>query len=478
MNDHPVSGTPDIDREGDDRYRPGETVAGKYRLVRPLGAGGVGRVWVAHNTVLDVHVGLKLIHSDAPGASPVHGERLLQEAQAAAKLRHPAICRVFDFGKTDLDDPFVVMELLHGETLRSVLARESRVPALRAAQTLLPIADALAVAHAQGIVHRDVKPENIFLAVDESDRVQPKLLDFGIARMEATSRKLTLQGVVLGTPDYMSPEQARGEMEVDDRSDVWSCCIVLYELLTGHVPFDEENYNALLWAISHEEPTPTTELAAGDAELWAILSRGLTKKREDRWVSVRALGESLAGWLSHHGVTEDVSGRSLRSWLEPGSNGPASRPAASLRAPPSSAENLPTLPPPPSSDTTGQIGSMAAPLPTRSGRRRTLLGAAAAVALLAVIAAVALSMRAPAEGRTAAGASELAAGEPADSATPAPTMVAEVPTSNPTVDSGAGDSSASGKVGPTIPKPKLGRPLPRASGKKSPAGRKGYDFGF
>ena len=459
--------------EGAERYQSGEIIAGKYRLVRPLGAGGVGRVWVAHNTVLDVHVGLKLIHGDAPGTSPVHAERLLQEARAAAKLRHPAICRVFDFGKTDLDDPFVVMELLHGETLRSVLARESRVPALRAVQTLLPIADALGAAHAQGIVHRDVKPENVFLAVEESDRLQPKLLDFGIARMEATSRKLTLQGVVLGTPDYMSPEQARGEMEVDERSDVWSLCVVLYELLTGSVPFDEDNYNALLWAISHEEPRPTTELAAGDAELWAILSRGLTKDREDRWVSVRALGESLASWLSHHGMTEDVSGKSLRSWFDGGE-----APAPSLRGAelPSASENLPTLPPP-SSDTTGQLGSLATPLQEKSGRRRTLVGAGAIAVLLLVAGAIAISTCAPAETAPPSAppqAPTLAAAPLAAPAEPATTAAS----ADAVEDSGAEAPKAAAPAAQKTLKPKLGRPLPRASGKKSPADRKGYDFGF
>jgi len=130
----------------DDRYLPGEIIDGKYRLVRPLAQGGSGRVWLAHNLVLDVPVGLKLIYSNAEAAT-ARGERLLQEARAAARLGHPAIVRVFDFGETRHDDPFFAMEMLNGETLADALGRERRISAIRAIQTLLPIADALLFSH-------------------------------------------------------------------------------------------------------------------------------------------------------------------------------------------------------------------------------------------------------------------------------------------------------------------------------------------
>ncbi len=292
-------------------------IAGKYVLVRRLGAGGMGVVWVAHNPVLDVHVAIKLIDLEASPNPKRMAERLLQEARAAARIAHPAICRVFDFGETDAGDPFIVSELLHGETLGDFLHATPRLDSLRAVQLLLPIVDGLAAAHAKGIVHRDVKPDNIFLSRDDVSRLQPKLLDFGIARLVDADHKITLDGTLLGTPDYMSPEQARGDADLDVRTDVWGVGVVLYELVTGTRPFGGDNYNALLWAIVHEAPVAVTDLGAGDAELWAILGRALAKEREARWGSMRELGVALAAWLLARGVTEDVSGGALRAtWNE------------------------------------------------------------------------------------------------------------------------------------------------------------------
>jgi serine/threonine-protein kinase len=299
----------------DDRYLPGEIIDGKYRLVRPLAQGGSGHVWLAHNLVLDVPVGVKLIYSNAETAT-ARGERLLQEARAAARLGHPAIVRVFDFGETRHDDPFFAMEMLNGETLAEALARDHRISAIRAIQTLLPIADALSAAHAKGIVHRDVKPQNIFISRDEAGRVQPKLLDFGIARV-GSAPKLTLQGTVLGTPDYMSPEQARGDGDIDERTDIWSFCVVLYELVSGEPPFKGENYNALLYSIIRDEPRPLSDFAAGDTALWTLLQDGLHKAPERRWKSMRALGVALARWLYERGVREDICAASLKTnWLD------------------------------------------------------------------------------------------------------------------------------------------------------------------
>ena len=319
MGDFSPANPPAPELPGAIRYLPGEIIDNKYRLEQPLGEGGMGTVWTAHNVVLDVGVAIKLIGLEGAANSQQLSERLLQEARAAARLGHPAIVRVFDFGVTRHGDPFVVMELLRGETLADLLNRDSRLPAIRGVQTLLPIADALSAAHAKGIVHRDVKPENIILARDEAERAQPKLLDFGIASFTETNRKLTLAGAVLGTPDYMSPEQAGGEARVDFRTDVWSFCVVLYELLTGTLPFDGPNYNALLRAIIRSEPVPITDHAAGDQQLWTIIARGLHKDPTQRWESMRVLGEALALWLYERGVREDICAASLKTaWLESG----------------------------------------------------------------------------------------------------------------------------------------------------------------
>jgi serine/threonine-protein kinase len=181
-------------------------------------------------------------------------------------------------------------------------------------QILLPIVHALATAHEKGIVHRDVKPENIFLMQAEVG-VVPKLLDFGIARRVDYASRLTLDGALLGTPDYMSPEQARGA-DSGTHTDQWSFCVVLYELLSGVVPFQRENYNALLRAIIEEPPKPLAEVVAVDAKLAQIVERGLLKDPGQRWGSMRDIGEALACWLLDQGVVEDCTGKSLRrTWL-------------------------------------------------------------------------------------------------------------------------------------------------------------------
>jgi eukaryotic-like serine/threonine-protein kinase len=299
-------------------YAPGDRVD-KYELVRPLGVGGMGALWVAHDMVLDVHVAIKLMSLQGTSEeAKMHTQRLLEEARAAARLGHPSIVRVIDFGQTSHGDPFIAMELLDGEDLACVLERDTRVPPADAVQVLLPIAHALATAHEKGIVHRDVKPENIFLMRAEVG-VVPKLLDFGIARRVDNPSNLTRDGMLLGTPDYMSPEQARGA-DAATHTDQWSFCVVLYELLSGGVPFRSENYNALLCAIIEEEPKTLAEIMAGDPagdpDLSRVIERGLKKDPGHRWGSMRELGEALAHWLLAHGIAEDCTGKSLRrTWL-------------------------------------------------------------------------------------------------------------------------------------------------------------------
>jgi serine/threonine protein kinase len=402
--------------ESGPRYVAGEIIADKYRLIRRLGEGGMGSVWVARNLALDAQVAIKLMRRDVetPGAA----ERLLNEARATARLKHPSVVRIFDFGRTRRDDPFIVMELLTGENLGDVLEREGRLPSTHAVQLLLPIADGLHAAHAKGIIHRDLKPENIFLAEGDG-RVQPKVLDFGIARLDRVDdHRLTQAGTVLGSPDYMAPEQARGLDDIDHRADLWAFCVVLYECLTGRVPFEDANYNALLRHII-EDPIPATlEFAAGDIELWAILERGFSKDREERWRDMRQLSRALAHWLVAHGVTEDVCGQSLRAaWLDSGrlsipdgmlfrsslheldgrsstadsaKSGPRRIDEALVRV------SLPTLAPPPSLIPSSQppvTAALSTEPPARAGRARyVVLGVAAAVLLVASAVAATLAL--------------------------------------------------------------------------------------
>lgn len=330
-----------------ERYASGQHIGPKYRLVRRLDEGGMGTVWVAHNVDLDVHVAIKLIRGEL-GATAA-ADRLLNEARILARLEHPAIIRVFDCGRTDLGDPFIAMELLSGESLGDALDREVRLDPTRAVQILLPIADAIGVAHERGIVHRDIKPDNIFLCTGADGRMQPKILDFGIARADVLGdMRLTAAGTLLGSPAYMSPEQARGK-EVDTRSDVWALSVVLYEMLTGVNPFEAGNYNATLRAII-EDPTPSpVELGLADPLLSSIIERGLAKRCDERFQSVRELGSALAEWLWSQGVQEDAARVSLRAaWLSrPPDSGDA---AISVRPvtlpgsdPPSPRSSLPVL---------------------------------------------------------------------------------------------------------------------------------------
>jgi serine/threonine-protein kinase len=288
----------------------------------------MGSVWAAHHEHLDTAVAIKVIRSGSDHLEL--GPRLLQEARAAAKLGHPHIVRVFDVGQTAEGDPFIVMELLEGQSLGSYLLQQRRLSGTEAVQLLLPIADALRVAHAKGIVHRDIKPDNVFLIRDDTG-VQPKLLDFGIAKLgareatdtelgtfgaEEASSKLTQRGAIVGSPDYMSPEQARGDGDIDRRADVWAFCVVLYELMSGQSPFTGSTNNALLAAIIATPATPLRSLLAADADLSQIIETGMAKDRQQRYQSMQELGEALARWLLKQGVYEDASGVSVEAkWV-------------------------------------------------------------------------------------------------------------------------------------------------------------------
>jgi serine/threonine protein kinase len=302
---------------GTPRYTEGSVVAQKYRLVRLLGEGGMGAVWVAQNLTLGVQVALKLIRAEIEGKMDGLAERLLTEARAAASIGHPAIIQVFDFGITEHHEPFIAMELLHGESLSQVVKRRGRIAAGRAVRTLLPVIEALVVANQRGIVHRDLKPDNIFLA-QQANRVQPKLLDFGIAKLsQGFSANLTCEGTVLGSPAYMSPEQARGENDVDFRTDMWALCVVLYEMATGVHPFTGANWHGLMWSIMEGKPKTLAEHDIDEPALWKILERGLSKEREKRYGSMFEFGQTLSMWLIDQGVTRDICNSALRStWLE------------------------------------------------------------------------------------------------------------------------------------------------------------------
>ncbi len=307
---------PAIEVDKPAKYFAGDVIAQKYQLTSLIGEGGMGAVWMARNLSLDADVCVKLIRREA--ATPRASQRLLREARAAAKLTHPSIVRVFDFGETEYRDPFIVMEMLRGDSLRRMLERKGRLSPLNAVATILPVASALVEAHAKDIVHRDLKPENIVLVEVESGAVLPKIVDFGIAKLrhDEGARRFTQHNAVLGSPDYMSPEQARGDADVDHRTDVWALAVVLYEAMVGRLPFLGENYNALLYAIQHEDPIPTSDVGAGNKDLWSVIAHALTKKPEDRWPDMRSFGTALARWAVDSDLDVDITGASIAlGWL-------------------------------------------------------------------------------------------------------------------------------------------------------------------
>jgi serine/threonine protein kinase len=294
-------------------YGEGDVIDG-HRLEARIGAGGMGEVWTARNDTLGVRRAVKLIRADSGSAEST--DRLLHEARAAARLVDPAIVRVFDFGRTERGDPYIVMELLEGEDLMSIISRRERLSPVKAVRLLLPVIQALSAAHGHGIVHRDLKPENIFLARLPDGRVQPKLLDFGIAKLKnARDLRLTSAGSVMGSPLYMAPEQARGE-DVDERADIWAVCVVLYEAITGQPPFDGDDRTRVMHAVATLDPEHPKQRGVVDPIPWPIIVHGLEKHRDERWGSMEELGRELARWLLDNGASEDITGASLEaSWL-------------------------------------------------------------------------------------------------------------------------------------------------------------------
>ncbi len=239
----------------------GTTLAGKYRLDRIIGRGGVGTVFAGAHAWTGRDVAVKLLHG-SHAQDRVTVERFLTEARAAAALRHPNVVEVLDMGMDDDGTAYMVLEYLEGESLARRLQRVRRLSPDEATSILLPVMDALADAHDAGIVHRDIKPENVFIALDPKRRPLPKLLDFGIAKMLASvSSHLTRAGSVVGTAGYMSPEQADGRSAIGPASDIWSMGVLFFECLTGAPPFAAESPTATLVAILTTSPPPLLRAA-------------------------------------------------------------------------------------------------------------------------------------------------------------------------------------------------------------------------
>jgi eukaryotic-like serine/threonine-protein kinase len=276
----------------------GDLISGKYRLLRPLGRGGMGSVWAARNELTDRDFAIKLLLPElAQTKETLH--RFFLEARACGQIKHPAVVAVYDMGQAEDGTPYLVMELMEGEGLDQRLSRSNLFRAGEAASFVAFLARGLEEAHVRGLVHRDLKPGNIFFALDDRGEVVPKVLDFGVTKATNNADPKfvrTNTGAVLGSPAYMSPEQARGEDDIDGRSDIWSLGVILYECLTGRLPFDGPNYNALMVCILMDKHKSAKEVNPEiPNELSELIDSALEKDRQKRIGTARELAERLEG---------------------------------------------------------------------------------------------------------------------------------------------------------------------------------------
>jgi serine/threonine-protein kinase len=289
--------------------REGDLLAGKYRIERVLGMGGMGVVVAAMHEQLEERVAIKLLHP-AMAADAGATTRFLREARAAAKIKSPHVTRVFDVGTLPDGAPYMVMELLEGTDLAARLAQHGPLPVAEAVDFVLQTCVAAAEAHARGIVHRDLKPANLFCVREPDGRITIKVLDFGISKMAdagtPAGQSMTATSAVMGSPLYMSPEQMRSSKDVDARSDIWALGVILFQLLTARTPFEGETIPDLAIRIATEPPASLRALRPDvPPEIEAAVGRCLEKDRRARYPGVVDLARELvrfgseraSGWL-------------------------------------------------------------------------------------------------------------------------------------------------------------------------------------
>ncbi|UJR86480.1 serine/threonine protein kinase [Sandaracinus amylolyticus] len=271
----------------------GRVIDGRYRVEKAIGEGGMGVVYLISHVVLGKRMALKVLRGDMAKDGDVV-QRFMQEAQSATSIGHPNIIDISDFGRLPDGSVYFVMEFLDGTSLTHFIGTGGSIPMQTALHVIRQIASALDAAHARGIVHRDMKPDNVYLVKQGKDPHFVKVLDFGIAKVGGASSKLTKTGMIFGTPHYMSPEQASGQ-SVDRRTDVYALGVIMYEMFTGKVPFDGDTFMGILSKHMFEQPLPPSQVQGtkGLGAVEDVILKSLAKKPEDRYQSMSELIDDL-----------------------------------------------------------------------------------------------------------------------------------------------------------------------------------------
>jgi eukaryotic-like serine/threonine-protein kinase len=269
--------------------RVGAVLDGAYRLIRLIAVGGMSTVYEATELRLDRRVAVKVMTAEL-AENPEGLARFRREVKITAKLAHPHIVQLLGFGTTETGRPYLVTEYLEGQVVETVLDRVGRMTLAEVRPILAQVASALTAIHAKGVVHRDLKPSNLLLLTVNGSPSFVKLLDFGVSKLQAANTQLTHAPSMLGTPEYMSPEQASGRSDdVDHRTDQWALAATLWRMLAGRAPFTGADLEELLYRIVNEEPPPlhlvSSELRP---ELERVLRRGLAKQRSNRYPTIAA----------------------------------------------------------------------------------------------------------------------------------------------------------------------------------------------
>ena len=332
----------------------GKTIGGKYVVRAVLGEGGMGTVFEAEHITIGRSVAVKVLHPNQARKKDAV-RRFHQEARAAGAIGHPNICEVYDLGTLDDGSPYLVMERLTGETLADRIAAEGGLPFDDVIDILVQVLSGLVAAHEKGIVHRDIKPENVFLTRRVGCPPLCKLLDFGVSKVLGSliggkdeELELTRTGMVMGTPYYMSPEQARGDRNLDARVDLYACGVMLYEALTGRRPFAAANYNALLLQILSTKPKPARDFRPALPEGFdAVLDKAMARSRDDRYPTAAHFQRDLQVLRDRHKTVggSDVLAEAMRGFDRAPAAPPT--PQAPRRGSPPQAAPRPIFTPPP-----------------------------------------------------------------------------------------------------------------------------------